>query len=176
MRMCLIDVETSFHGLRKSVEGVVGDAAAILFYESGLRGGTHYADAILRNGVMTPDEPGYRRAIEEYSVGGFGAFEIRELDFARGKAVIVCREPMAFEAHAALANGERRPQPVCDFSRGVLAGLLSGFTHRTDLGCFEETCRAVGSDECLFRIGGDEAMRRAAVARSLSRPPAKPRA
>jgi len=175
MRMCLIDVETSFHGLRKSVEGVVGDAAAIMFYDSGLRGGVHYAEALIKHRVMTADEAGYRQSIEEYSVGGFGAYEIRELDFAAGRATIACKDPMAFEAHAALANGEHRAQPVCDFSRGVLVGLLCGFTHRRDLGGFEETCRAAGSAECLFRIGGEEAMRRAAVSRSLSRASAKPR-
>jgi predicted hydrocarbon binding protein len=176
MRMCLIDVETSFHGLRKSVEGVVGDAAAILFYDSGFHGGVHYAEGLLKHGVMTPDEAGFRHSIEEYSVGGFGAFEILDLDFSGGKAVIVCKDPMAFEAHAALANGEHRAQPVCDFSRGVLVGLLCGFTHLVDLGGFEETCRAAGSGECLFRIGDEEAMRRVAVARNLSRASAKSRA
>jgi len=174
--MCLIDVETSFHGLRKSVEGVVGDAAAILFYDSGLQGGLHYAEALLKQRAMTPDETGFRRSVDGYSVGGFGAFEIRELEFARGKAVITCKDPMAFEAHAVLANGEHRLQPVCDFSRGVLVGLLCGFTHRTDLGGFEETCRAAGSGECLFRIGDEEAMRRVAVARNLSRVSTKSRA
>lgn len=176
MRMCLLDVETSFHGLRKSVEGVVGDAAATLFYESGFRGGARYAAALLAHGVMTMDEGGYRRAIHEYSEGGFGAFEIRELDFARGKALLSCKDPMAFEAYAAIANGEHRSQPVCDFSRGVLVGLLGGFTRLKDLGGFEETCRAAGAKECMFRIGGEEAMRRASVARNLSRISTKSRA
>jgi hypothetical protein len=65
MRMCLLDVETSFYGLRKSVEGMVGEAASILFYESGLRGGRHYADALLRTHAMKADEAGYRQAILE---------------------------------------------------------------------------------------------------------------
>ncbi len=176
MRMCLLDVETSFHGIRKALEGVVGDVSATLFYDSGLRGGLHYAKARLKQGGMTPDETGFRRAIREYSEGGFGAFEIRELDFAGGVAVVACREPMAFEAYASLANGEHRAQPVCDFSRGVLTGLLSGVGKRSGLGCFEETCRASGAEECVFRIGPEEAMRRASVARSLARSSAKARA
>ncbi|HYM38742.1 MAG TPA: hypothetical protein VEY12_01175 [Thermoplasmata archaeon] len=176
MRMCLLDVETSFHGLRTSVEGVVGDAAAILFYDSGFRGGVHYAAALLAHGVMAAAERGYRRAIREYSEGGFGAFEIQELDFAKGKAVLVCKDPMAFEAYASITNGEHRTRPVCDFSRGVLVGLLCGFTGRQGLGGFEEACRATGAPECVFRIGGEEAMRRAAVARSLSHVSTKARA
>lgn len=169
MRMCLLDVETSFYGLRKSVEGVVGEAASILFYDSGLRGGQHYADALLRNHAMKADEAGYRQAILEYSEGGFGAFEIRELDFARGKARIVCRDPMAFEAYAAVTNHDLRKQPVCDFSRGVVAGLLSGFSGRTGLGGYEESCRAAGAPECLFRIDEEEVTRAAAISRNLSR-------
>ncbi len=176
MRMCLLDVETSFFGLRKSMEGVVGAAAATLFYESGLRGGQHYAEALLKHDGYPADEAGYRSAIKEYSEGGVGAFEIRSLNFARGEAVITCKEPMAFEAYAILANGERRPQPVCDFSRGVFVGLLCGFRDRSGLGGFEESCRASGADECVFRVGDDEAMRRASVMRSLAQLPAKPRA
>lgn len=174
--MCLIDVETSFHGLRMAIEGVVGDAAAILIYDSGFRGGLHYAEALVRHGTMTADEAGFRQAIRGYTEGGFGAFEIEELEFAQGKAVLTCTDPMAFEAHAALANGEHRSQPVCDFSRGVLVGLLCGFTHLSNLGGFEETCRAAGAAECRFRIGEEEAIRRAAVIRSLSRSSVKSRA
>jgi predicted hydrocarbon binding protein len=171
--MCLLDVETSFYGLRKSVEGVVGEAASILFYDSGYRGGMHYAEALLRSHGMNADEAGYRQAIHEYSEGGFGAFEIRELDFARGRAVVVCQDPMAFEAYAAVTNHEPRKQPVCDFTRGVLVGLLSGFGRRGDLGCFEETCRATGAPQCLFRVGEEEAMRAAAISRNLARGAAK---
>lgn len=167
--MCLLDVETSFYGLRKSVEGVVGEAAAILFYDSGVRGGVHYAEALLRSRGMKADEAGYRRAIREYSEGGFGAFEIRELDFAGGKARLVCRDPMAFEAYAAIANRDVRKQPFCDFSRGVLVGLLIGFSRQPGLGGYEETCRAARAPECAFRIDAEEVTRAAAVSRNLSR-------
>ncbi len=176
MRMCLLDVETSFFGLRKSMEGVVGAAAAMLFYESGCRGGRHYAEALVHQEALTPDEAGYRAAIQGYAEGGFGGFEIRSLDFEKGEAVVVCKEPMAFEAYAILANGERRPQPVCDFSRGVLVGLLCGLRNCSGLGGFEETCRASGASVCVFRVGDEEAMRRASVMRNLAQLPAKPRA
>jgi predicted hydrocarbon binding protein len=175
MRMCLVDVETSFFSLRKSMEGIVGAAAAILFYDSGLRGGTHYAEARLKQGSLEANEAGFRLVIEGYSEGGFGAYEIRELAFAKGEAVIVCKDPMAFEAYAVVANGERRSQPVCDFSRGVLAGLLSGLTKRNNLGGFEETCRATGAAECIFRIGEEETMRRASVTRNLASSAARTR-
>ncbi len=174
--MCLLDVETSFFGLRKSMEGIVGAAAATLFYESGLRGGRHYAEALLKQAAFQPDEAGYRAAVQGYSEGGFGAFEIRSLRFDRGEAVIACKEPMAFEAYAILANGERRPQPVCDFSRGVFVGLLCGFRNCSGLGGFEESCRASGAAECVFQVGDEEAMRRASVMRSLAQLPQKPRA
>jgi predicted hydrocarbon binding protein len=175
MRMCLLDVETSFYGLRKSVEGIVGEAAATLFYESGIRGGLRYAKALLEHGSMTPDETGYRHAIHEYSVGGFGAFEIRELDFAAGRGVIACVDPMAFEAYAALANGDRRPQPVCDFGRGVLVGLLEGFTGREGIGGFEEMCRATGASECRFLLDEEEVTRQASINRNLGGRLQKPR-
>ena len=169
MRMCLLDVETSFYSLRKSVEGVVGEAASILFYDSGFRGGIHYAEALLRSHAMKADEAGYRQAVHEYSEGGFGAFEIRELDFAGGRALLVCKDPMAFEAYAAVTNHEVRRQPVCDFTRGVLVGLLSGFSRREGLGCYEQSCRAAGATECVFRIDEEEVTRTAAIARNLSR-------
>lgn len=175
MRMCLIDVETSFFGLRKSMEGVVGAAAAILFYESGYRGGLRYAEAVLRQGLMTADEAGYRAVVRGYSDGGFGEFEIRELDFDRATAVIACREPMAVEAYAVIANGETRAQPVCDFTRGVLVGLLCGFRKCAGVGGFEQTCRASGGSECVFRIGEEEEMRKTEVMRNLSRASGKPR-
>ncbi len=167
--MCLLDVETSFYGLRKSVEGVVGEAASILFYDSGFRGGVHYAEALLRSHAMKADEAGYRQAIQGYSEGGFGAFEIRELDFAGGKALVVCKDPMAFEAYAAVTNHDLRKQPVCDFTRGVLVGLLVGFSRREGLGCYEESCRAAGAPECVFRIDEEEVTRAAAITRNLSR-------
>lgn len=176
MRMCLLDVETSFFGLRKSMEGVMGAAAATLFYESGVRGGQRYAEALLQNSTVKADEAGYRVAIRRYSEGGFGAFEIRSLTFARGEVVIGCREPMAFEAYAVLTNGERRPQPVCDFSRGVFVGLLSALRGRPGLGGFEEACRATGAAECVFQVGDEEAMRRASVLRNIAAVQAKTRA
>ncbi|HII39664.1 MAG TPA: hypothetical protein HA326_00395 [Thermoplasmata archaeon] len=177
MRMCLLDVETSFHSLRKSVEGIVGEAASTLFFESGFRGGANYAQALVRNRAMRADEAGYRQAIREFSEGGFGAFQIRELDFAGGRACVTCREPMAFEAYAALTNHEVRKQPVCDFTRGVLVGLLAGLSQREDLGGYEESCRATGAPECVFRIDQEEVTRSAAIARNLSRgatPPRRP--
>jgi hypothetical protein len=52
---------------------------------------------------------------------------------------------MAFEAYAAVTNHDLRKQPVGDFSRGVVVGLLSGFSGRTGLGGYEESCRAAGA-------------------------------
>jgi len=169
MRMVLLDAETSLYGLRKSSEELIGKAVSTLFYNAGLRGGLKYAAAVIGRGLLRNDADGFRDAVREYSEGGFGNFEIRSLEFHGGEAVVSCREPASVEAHAFLANGERRLYPSCDFSRGVLVGLLAGFAHREGLDGLEESCRAMGDDACVFRVGREEAIGKLSLGRRMAR-------
>lgn len=169
MRMCLLDIETSFYGLRKSLEAVVGPAASAIIYESGLKGGRSYGSAVLRHRLMSPDADGFRQAVHEYSEGGFGRFDVEVLDFPKGHAVIRCAEPLSFEAYACLANDDPREGPVCDFSRGVFAGLLEAFTGQENLGCVEDACRAAADPACLFRVDLDAIAIESVVGKKLPR-------
>jgi predicted hydrocarbon binding protein len=167
--MCLLDIETSFYHLRTSLEKAAGGVASFIFYGSGYKGGRAYGKAILDAGMVTKDEEGFRRSVWEYSEGGFGHFEVRSLDMGKGKAVIAGLDPAPFEAHAFMAHGELRPEPVCDFSRGVFAGLLSSLSDREDVACLEESCRAAGDPECVFWLDKDSVVQEAAVKASMRR-------
>jgi predicted hydrocarbon binding protein len=173
MRMCLLDAETSLYSLRKSSEDLIGQAVSTLFYNAGFHGGLKYAAAVIDRKLIREDAEGFRDAIREYSDGGFGDFEVRSLDFQRGDAVLSCGDPASVEAHAFLANAERRAYPSCDFSRGVLVGLLAGFAHLEGLEGMEETCRATGDESCIFRIGKEAVIRKLSVERSMARIPRK---
>jgi hypothetical protein len=84
-------------------------------------------------------------------------------------------DAIAFEAHAAIVNGDKRPQLLCDFSCGVLVGFLQGFTGRDEFSCFEETCRVARVSAYLFRIDG-EVTRKASINRNFGRKLHHPRA
>ena len=169
MRMCLLDIVSSLFSLRKSSEAIIGPAVATIFYDAGFQGGLKYAASVTSSQLIRSDEAGFREAILEYSNGGFGKFEIASIDLRGGQAMISCRDPATAEAHAFIANRERRDRPVCDFSRGVLAGLLSGIGHVEGIACLEETCRATGDEACVFRIGTKDVIERQSVERGMRR-------
>jgi predicted hydrocarbon binding protein len=169
MRMCLLDVATSLFSLRKSLEAIIGPAVATIFYDAGFQGALKYAESIVTKNLIRADEAGFREALTEYSDGGFGRFEIVSIDFPAGQATISCTDPASAEAHAFMANRDRRKQPGCDFSRGILVGLFSGIGGRTGLAAFEESCRAAGDDACVFRIGAKDAIERLSIERSAAR-------
>jgi len=70
----------------------------------------------------TPDENGFRDAVDTYSEAGFGNFQIAELFWSKGWAIIRCADP--FEGWAYVAHNKVQSRPKCDYTRGVLLTFM----------------------------------------------------
>lgn len=91
--------------------------------------------------------------LEDLSRGGYGAFELLELDLDGGGAQIRGRD--LFEA--SIAGGldwARTPRCVDVYCSGRLAGYLTAIFGRTTA-CEEVLCQARGDDRCLFALSAE---------------------
>ena len=89
--------------------------------------------------------------------GGFGDFKIKDLDWQKGWARIVC--PNSVEGWIYSQKGERTLKPLCDYSRGIMLGFMQ-VTHRyagsgleDKLDGVEIACVSSGQGRCEFVIG-----------------------
>jgi predicted hydrocarbon binding protein len=162
--MCLIDISTGFRTIREAMEELVGPVSKTILYNAGSGCGHTFTARTMREGFCAPREEAFTFSVESYSLAGFGAFEIQRVDRGEAHATVVCRDPPAFEAYPFLQANERSTRPVCDYSRGVMAGFLSAAFDRHDLlGC-ETSCRAKGDPECVFIIGEEREIMRKELA------------
>ena len=157
VRMCLFDVANGFLTLRRSVENALGEVSAILLYNAGFasfRGDASAPPA----GETAGSEAAFCASVAAFRAAGFGGFEVVDYDAAVGRARVQCATPVAFEAYAVVRRQEGEAKPVCDYSRGAIAGLLAAATGRADRLCIETECVAKGDPRCLFEIGDEKAL------------------
>lgn len=129
---------TTLVGFQKAAESAGGDVASWL--EAGGRAGgrassTRFQEVSdLRNGAFA------QAYLDMGAEIGWGVFRVTEFDADRFE-VAVDGSPFA-EAYGA------SPRPVCDFTRGVIAGL--GDTLFGAARCEEVECAATGARRCKF--------------------------
>lgn len=155
-RMSLIDIKGGFYGLREVLASEVGDTEDDLVCEAGIQGSTSFMVSAMESGRLAANEDGFRGAVDTYSDAGFGNFEIAELFWSRGWAIVRCND--SFEGWAYVENRNVQNRPKCDYTRGVLMCFMSE-THRQaktgvdDISVVESKCIGKGDEECEFLIG-----------------------
>lgn len=159
-RVFLCDVLGGFFTLREHLTREVGgEFQADIFYRAGFAATERLIGYCITHGFVTPDETGLRRALGLLTTGGYGAFDLLESRFDDGWAVLRC--PNSIESSMVRQNGGA-PGFVCDYTRGLLRGLMHHLrvagTDGEPVECAEITCLANGDAECRFVVGTQSAL------------------
>lgn len=154
--MCLVDIGTGFRSIRRSMEQLIGPVSKTVLYNAGFQSAAVFARRAVEDGRCAPGRDAFAFSVESYAEAGFGGFEVREVDLARQRATVACHDPPAFEADPFLQGDRRAEGPVCDYSRGVLAGFLMAVTDQDDIFGCEVQCRAVGDEACTYLVGPEQ--------------------
>ena len=155
-RVFLCDAWGGFFTLREQlVREVGGEFQADLFYRAGFAATERLVQTCLTQNFFAADEVGLRRCLGMLTAGGYGALDLVESRFQDGWAVVACRNTV--ESSMVRKNGGT-PGFVCDFTRGLLRGVMHYLRHQSLGGdgmveCVEITCVANGDAECRFVIG-----------------------
>jgi len=163
-RVCLMDARGGFCALRDQLVLEVGlEAEADLCLRSGMASGERLAASGLSGDFLTADEGAFRSAIGMFGSAGYGQFEVVECRWDQGWARIIGHE--SIEGWMFRESGTRTGT-VCDYARGMLAGLMRILRHPNDenrfggvtapidpITCVETACLAAGDDACMFTVG-----------------------
>ena len=158
-RMCLLDIEAGFWGLRRQMEALVGrQLTDSVLQQAGANGGASFAQSFLGQAPATDGAQALRDCVAAYQAAGFGQFEIEALEwpfgYAQGKPIghAVIRAWDTFEAWMMRQHGQAAEGPVCAYSAGVLVGFVNVLAGRHDVVCVERACQAQGAEACLFEL------------------------
>ena len=159
-RMVLFDILQGFSILRKVINKEVGANASYLILQAGIKGGFSFLEPMIRGGRITPGPEGFAAGLSQFTDGGFGDFQIKEMNWKTGWARITCNSSV--EGWIYSRKRSRVNRPACDYSRGIILGFMQ-VTHRyagtglnEELDCVEISCLAQGQRQCEFLIGTQE--------------------
>jgi PAS domain S-box-containing protein len=156
-RMILFDLLQGFSTLRQVVNKEVGANASYLIWQAGIKGGFSFLEPMIRGGRLIPGPEGFLAGLSTFTDGGFGDFQIQEMDWHKGWARITCRSSV--EGWICSRKRFKVKKPACDYSRGIILGFMQA-THRhagtgleETLDCVEIACLTQGHPHCEFLIG-----------------------
>ncbi|UCE72952.1 MAG: hypothetical protein JSV56_07905 [Methanomassiliicoccales archaeon] len=130
-------------GIRNELESMVGKGAGNEFlFRSGFRCGEAVVKMLELNNYKMPDI-----LVSLWSQIGFGRLKV--LDMSVEHIEVQCEE-----STEAMAIGPAKA-PVCDFTRGCLAGTISAIVGK-DYYAIEKRCVSMGDPYCVFSLSMDE--------------------
>ncbi len=149
-RMVLLDIESSFWGLRRQLEALVGQRLTdAVLQQAGANGGAAFARAFT-GADLAGDAQALRDCVAAYQAAGFGQFEIDVLEWPIGRALI--RGTNTFEAWMVRQHEQKAEAPACAYTSGVLVGFVNVLGGRQDVVCIKHACQAQGAEACLFEL------------------------
>jgi PAS domain S-box-containing protein len=149
-RMILLDIESSFWGLRRQMEALVGQRLTdAVLQQAGANGGAAFARAFT-SADLAGDAQALRDCVAAYQAAGFGQFEIEVLEWPIGRALI--RGTDTFEAWLMRQHEQKAEAPACAYTSGVLVGFVNALGGRQDVVCIKHACQAQGAEACLFEL------------------------
>jgi PAS domain S-box-containing protein len=161
--MVLFDILQGFSILRKVINKEVGANASYLIFQAGIKGGFSFLEPMIRGGRIIPGPEGFAAGLSQFTDGGFGDFQIKEMNWKSGWARITCNSSV--EGWIYSRKRSRVNRPACDYSRGIILGFMQ-VTHRyagtgldEKLDCVEISCLAEGHRQCEFLIGTQDMIR-----------------
>ncbi len=129
--------------IRNELESMVGSGTGKEFlFRSGFRCGERVARSLELNKYKMPDT-----IISLWAQLGFGRLKV--IDMSVEHLELQCEE-----STEAIAIGPSK-DPVCDFTRGCLAGTISAIVGK-DYYAIEKRCLATGDPHCVFTLTIDE--------------------
>lgn len=158
-RVCLFDVEAELSALHWAFFDEVGMSAAHFLYLAGLRAAVALTSTLKRSDLSGGFlEAGLRLLSER----GYGLFRL--VHFEDSDDIIAVEASATLEAWAYLKHQDRAHSPVCNYTRGLLAGLACMATEPAgtpspNIVCWEIDCVACGAT-CRFVIGSAETLAR----------------
>ena len=162
-RMVFFDVKQGFFQIRRLIEKEVGENSSFAIFQAGIQGGYSFLVPMLKNRHIYPDASGFLLGISNYSEAGFGNFELIDLKWEEGFAIIQCRN--AIEGWAYVENRQIQKKTVCDYTRGIFFAFMKA-THKfaktgieDKLDCIETSCVGRGDPCCEYIIAGKEVLR-----------------
>jgi signal transduction histidine kinase len=148
--MVLLDIESSFWGLRRQLEALVGRRLTdSVLQQAGANGGAAFARAFA-SANQGGDAQTLRDCVAAYQAAGFGQFEIDVLEWPIGRALV--RGTDTFEAWMMRRHEHKTGAPACAYTSGVLVGFVNVLSGRQDVVCIKHACQAQGADACLFEL------------------------
>lgn len=130
-------------GIRNELESMVGEGAGKEFlFRSGFRCGESIVKSLGLNNYKMPET-----LTSLWAQTGFGRLKVTEMSVEHIE--IQCEE-----STEAVAIGPAKA-PVCDFTRGCLAGTISAIVGK-DYYAIEKRCISVGDPFCVFSLSIDE--------------------
>ena len=149
-RMALLDIEASFWGLRRQLEALVGRRLAdAVLQQAGVNGGASFAHAFISADTAGAPQA-LRDCVAAYQAAGFGQFEIEELEWPIGRALI--RGTDTFESWMVRQHGQKADAPVCAYTSGALVGFVNALSGRRDVVCVKHACQGQGAESCLYEL------------------------
>jgi signal transduction histidine kinase/predicted hydrocarbon binding protein len=149
-RMALLDIEAGFWGMRRQIEGLIGERLTnSVLQQAGANGGASFAKSFVGQ-VGKEKSAVFSACIKAYQTAGFGQFDIDSLEWPLGRVLI--RATDAFEAWMYRQHGQTPDAPICSYSAGVFVGFVNVLGDRQDVVCIEHTCQARGDAVCLFEL------------------------
>jgi PAS domain S-box-containing protein len=159
-RVCLFDVAAELSALHWAFFDEVGTGAAHFLYLSGLRAAVALSSS---NNPGVDSRRFFDQALATLHQRGYGSFSITRADEAADIVEVAGDDTL--EAWAYLRRQSSAHAPVCNYTRGLLAGIaciahepVGSPTH--NVVCWESTCRAAGHDRCRFVIGPADTLAR----------------
>jgi PAS domain S-box-containing protein len=155
-RMSLIDIQGGFLGIRTALQRQMGICEKCVMREAGREAGRSFLSSAHGGSHVEIGEKGFHQALAAYSEAGFGDFRISSIDWSGPLVSIEGRE--AFEGWAFAQRGQLQAGPSCDFTSGVIEGMLVELLRlegRTGVHvtCSERRCLGAGAYECDFLAG-----------------------
>ncbi|MCD6368894.1 MAG: hypothetical protein J7L38_03750 [Thermoproteales archaeon] len=122
----------------------LGSAGAALLFHLGFMMGLNFGKSI-KNMVETVDE--YLEVVRLlFQANGFGLVKLEKHIFPSSITLnIRVTDNFEVEAHEGVSK-----EPVCHFTRGLIAGILKAFFGK-DFDVVETRCKAMGHEECVFK-------------------------
>lgn len=153
-RMVFFDVKQGFFQIRRLIEKEVGENSSFAIFQAGIQGGYSFLVPLLKNGHIRADASGFLVGISNYLEAGFGNFELIDLKWEEGFAIIQCKN--AIEGWAYVENRQVQEKAVCDYTRGIFIAFMKA-THKfagtgieDRLDCIETSCIGKGNPYCLY--------------------------
>lgn len=155
-RVCLFDVEAELSSLHWAFFDEVGTSAARFLYLAGLRAAVALTATWNTRAVSTGFIEAGLALLEKR---GYGSFRIQSSSKERWTVVIDADSTL--EAWAYLRRQSQAASPVCNYTRGLLAGLACiaaepAGNPAANMVCWETECVARGDRACRFVVGSAE--------------------